>query len=126
MVFLKDYFALQQLIFDYFEYKEDWVSIPLDDSTDEYWMLGENGPGWYCTSPTPFTTESVQLGSDIYGGIIYRQRFLPKHVYRAADYTMAVVDTQTDGNKYLMVFDNKKECTDPELKALYYDIWGAV
>ena len=40
---------------------------------------------------------------------IYTQRFLPKWVYRAEDYTMISVDTQCDGNKFLAIFDNTKE-----------------
>jgi hypothetical protein len=36
MQLLKDYFALQQQIHDYFGYEEDWVTIPLDDATDMY------------------------------------------------------------------------------------------
>jgi hypothetical protein len=46
---------------------------------------------------------------DGYAAEIYTQRFLPKWVYRGAEYTMVCVDTRTDGNKFLMVFDNKKE-----------------
>ncbi len=30
-------------------------------------------------------------------------------VYRGQDYTMISVDTHVDGNKFLQIFDNKKE-----------------
>ena len=40
---------------------------------------------------------------------IYTQRFLPKWVYRGEDYTMVCVDTHTDGNQFLRIFDNLKE-----------------
>lgn len=46
---------------------------------------------------------------DYYEHEIYTQRFLPKWVYRGEDYTMICVDTRVDGNKFLQVFDNKKE-----------------
>lgn len=36
-------------------------------------------------------------------------RNLSKWVYRGEMYTMIVVDTQTDGNKFLRIFDNAKE-----------------
>lgn len=48
-------------------------------------------------------------GMNIYECQIYTQRFLPKWVYRADELTMICVDTQTDGNKFLMIFDNAKE-----------------
>jgi len=28
---------------------------------------------------------------------------------------MVCVDTQTDGNKFLMIFDNEKECKDKDI-----------
>jgi hypothetical protein len=46
---------------------------------------------------------------DYYENEIYTQRHLPKWVYRGADYTMVVVDTHTDGNKFLQVFANANE-----------------
>lgn len=124
MKLLSDYFTLQKQIFDYFGYKEDWKVIPLDDRTDQYWMviLDERGGGSYCHHEEPLTKESVEAGV-IYGGSIYTQRFLPKWVYRGAEYTMVCADTHTDGNKFLMIFDNTKECTDPEIKKLYVDFW---
>jgi hypothetical protein len=57
----------------------------------------------------PLTKELVEGGAT-YSAVIYRQRFLPKWVYRKDDFTMICADTQTDGNKYLMIFDNQKEC----------------
>jgi hypothetical protein len=32
---------------------------------------------------------------------------------------MVSADTQTDGNKFLMVFDADKECTDEALRSQY-------
>lgn len=126
MKLLTDYFALQKQIFEYFGYQEDWKVIPLDDQTEQHWMviLNESGGGAYVYSPDPFTEESVKAGAAIYGGSIYTQRFLPKWVYRGEEYTMVCADTHTDGNKFLMIFDNSKECTDDKLKQLYADFWG--
>lgn len=125
---LKVYFSLQKQIHEHFGYKEDWVAIPLEDSTDSYWMVIENesGGGRYVHSPVPFNREMIEAGTEIYGGWIYTQRFLPKWVYRAEDCTMVCADTKTDGNKFLMVFDNEKECKDEELKKLYMEHWSMV
>jgi hypothetical protein len=115
MQLLKDYFALQQQIHDYFGYEEDWVTIPLDDATDMYWrIIGGEGRG----GSVQFAESIEDLPSDYYdSGMyyeneIYTQRFLPKWVYRGAEYTMICVDTHTDGNRYLQVFDNSKEVKD--------------
>ncbi len=122
---IKNYFSLAEEIHKYFGYKEDWVCIPMDEQLDQHWMVTDEGPGGKLVhSSKPFTEESVKAGSDIYGGTIYTQRFLPKWVYRGEELTMVCVDTHTDGNKFLMIFDNKKECNDEYLKKLYVETWG--
>jgi hypothetical protein len=122
---LDAYFKLQAKIFEFFGYNQDWRVIPLDDHTDDHWMLFEDadGRGSYVYSGEPFTDKSIKDGMTIYGGSIYTQRFLPKWVYRAEGFTMVCADTHTDGNKFLMVFDNSKECTDKEMKDLYKAHW---
>jgi len=119
---LTDYFNLQKKIFDYFGYVEDWVSISLADKTNVYWFLtgvGENSS--YVYRYKPFTLESVE-DVDVYSGEVYTQRFLPKWVYRGEEYTMVCADTHVDGNKYLMIFDNTKECKDPVLIDTYCEV----
>ena len=106
MKILKEYFELQKQIHDFFGYVEDWKTIPLEDCTDSIWTLTGEGSGdqvYYANSMQDFET------GNFYGGEIYTQRFLPKYVYRGDGFTMVSVDTQCDGNKYLMVFDNSKQ-----------------
>lgn len=115
MKLLQEYFALQKKIYEHFKYVEDWVVIPLDDATKYEWVLFEDGSG----GGTVVYHEKLNLenaGGNFYSGVIYTQRFLPKWIYRAEDYTMISVDTQTDGNKFLMVFDNAKEVKSPEVR----------
>ncbi len=120
MKILDDYLALQEQIFDYFGYKEDWRVIPLDDQRSRYWILDEGRKVIY--SDDPFTRENIEAGT-IFSAEIYTQRHLPKWVYRGPEYTMVCADTHTDGNKFLMVFENAKECTDESLKELYNECW---
>ena len=111
MKLLNDYNQKRQEIFDYFGYVEDWVAIPLDDATMYYWRLTGEAHGdevFYADTLEELETES----GNCYSNEIYTQRFLPKWVYRGEDYTMVVVDTHTDGNKFLQIFDNKKEITE--------------
>jgi hypothetical protein len=130
MKILDSYFKLQQKIFDYFGYVEDYRVIPLDDQTGRHWAVIENEDGtglvfWLDDGLLP-TMEIIVKGEQIYGGEIYTQRFLPKYIYRAADQTMIAVDTHTDGNKFLMVFDNDKEITDAAMKKEYATRWSIV
>ncbi len=103
---LDDYFELQRQIFEHFGYKEDWRVLPLDDARSYYWRLEGEGPGIVMFSET---VEKLNSEGEYYENEIYTQRHLPKWVYRAADYTLVVVDTHTDGNKLLQVFDNAME-----------------
>ena len=112
MQLLKDYYALEKQIHDYFGYVEDWVTIPLDDSTDMHWRIiggeGHGGVVQFAESVDELPNDE-HSGGEYYENEIYTQRFLPKWVYRANDYTMICVDTHTDGNRYLQIFDNSKE-----------------
>lgn len=113
MKLLDDYVAAKAQIFAYFGYEEDWRAIPLEDTRDFYWRLYGTGPG-----NVRFAAEEVLLddpGESYYEDEIYTQRFLPKWVYRGPEFTMVCCDTNTDGNKFLRIFDNAKE-RPPQLK----------
>ena len=98
---------VRQEIFDYFGYVEDWRVLPFDDAREYFWIIdgGDSGCVKFAETEEGLLDES----SDYYENEIYTQRHLPKWVYRGADYTMIVVDTHTDGNQFLQIFDNKKE-----------------
>lgn len=125
---LNTFNALEKEIHNYFGYVEDWVKIPMESHIGEYWMLTGDKKARGCAvySPVPLTKKTIEAGSEIYGGPIYTQRFLPKWVYRGEDYTMVSVNTQTDGNRFLMIFENSKECTDDNLCELYDRRWGCL
>ena len=36
---IEEYKDLEEAIHDYFNYREDWVTIPIDDCTEMYWAL---------------------------------------------------------------------------------------
>lgn len=110
MKLLNDYFMLRDKVHKHFGYKEDWRNIPLADYTDFYWTLHQNedGSGWVGFADNEKDVSAVD-GESYYQFIIYTQHFLPKWVYRANDSTMICVDTRTDDNKYLAVFDNRME-----------------
>ena len=108
MKLLDDYLSTVEQIHQYFGYVEDWVTIPLYDARHYFWQIqGEDTNGRLCYAKTE---EELKTGKgDYYEADIYTQRFLPKWVYRAAEYTMISIDPHTDGNKFLIVLDNTKE-----------------
>lgn len=110
-----------------FGYRPDWVEIPYADRRSDYWMLiGGEGVGARCVySSEPFSQQTIEAGKTIYSGLIYTQRFLPKWVYRTETHVLVSVNTQTDGNKFLMVFRADRECTDEAMRAAYTDAWGS-
>lgn len=108
---LDSYLSLQQEIFNYFGYKQDWKVIPIDDAREYYWELCQNEDGGGEVFFSEEREDVVKKSGNYYGNEIYTQRFLPKWVYRGKDYTMICVDTHTDGNKFLQIFDNNKEVT---------------
>lgn len=105
MKLLDDYFKLQKEIYDYFGYEEGWVVIPLDYGTDYFWCLDMNEVRFAETEEDLWDEEK----GNYYCNEIYTQRHLKQYVYKTDDYTMVSVDTHTDGNKFLQVFDNLKE-----------------
>lgn len=108
MKLLDDYFKLQDEIYKYFGYVEDYVVIPIDLGLGYYWKIIGNE----ATGIVRFSESLDLLNCDVgeyYEHTIYTQRFLPKWVYRGKDYTMICVDTQVDGNKFLQIFSNDKE-----------------
>ena len=100
---------VRQEIFDYFGYVEDWRVLPFDDAREYFWAI-DGG----CVKFAETEEGLLNEDSDCYENEIYTQRHLPKWVYRGASYTMIVVDTHTDGNQFLQIFDNKKELRDIE------------
>lgn len=110
MQILDEYNIKRQEIFDYFGYVEDWVVIPLDDSTMYYWRLNqeEDGSGF-----VEYDEIDPLIGNDFfefdYQDEIYTQRFLSKWVYHGKEYTMICCNPGVDGNKFLRIFDNSKQ-----------------
>ena len=123
---INQYFSLMEVVHTAFGYEEDWVRIPLSDYREYNWSLNqeENGTGnvIYSESDKPLTKELVESG-DFYSSKIYTQRFLHKWVYRTETHTLISIDTQTDGNKFLAIFDNSKE-TKEDLSEAYASFWA--
>ncbi len=107
---IDQYFDLKQQLFDYFGYVEDWRVFAVDDARGHYWKLVCDNTGVHFADTIADLHD--EEGGNYYANEIYKQRFLSKWIYRTEEYTMMLVDTHTDGNKYLQIFDNAKELTE--------------
>lgn len=123
MKILDDYLKLQKEIYEYFGYVEDWCVFPIDDRRDQFWT--ENGDEVYYSPRKDVIEELVkvdefgysldwekipeEMQNFVYSDDIYPNRFLPTAEYRGKDFSMILVNTNTDGNKFLAIYDNKKE-----------------
>lgn len=104
MKILDEYFKLQQEIYDYFRFEEDWVVLPLDDRREYDWEIINDEEILYGKKD-----DIINNTGNYYSDEIYKQRFYDKWVYRGEEYTMIMVDTHTDGNRFLAIYDNLKE-----------------
>lgn len=110
MQLLDEYMAKKKEVLEYFGYVADWVEIPLEDYREYVWQLDtdEKGYGEVLYAETEEDMNDREAG-EYYSASIYTQRFLNQWVYRGEDFTLICMDTHTDGNKFLGVFDNSKE-----------------
>ena len=133
------YFSAKAAVHKAFCYKPDYVEIPLDDCRGQRWMLvgGEGAGAKLVYSDEPLAARTFEdarahLEADIasgkdtkanypefFGGPIYTQRFLPKWVYRTKTHVMVCYDTETDDNKFLLIFDAALECDDDAVREAY-------
>lgn len=107
---LDDYFAAERKVHDFFGFEGCWRVFPLEDMRKCFWYVDEDGQEVkFDYSEEPFLDKD--LGPQ-YSNSIISPDFSPEDspgVYRKDGYTMIVVDTQCDGNKFLAIFDNTKE-----------------
>ena len=108
MKLLNEYLELQDKLFSYFSYRENWRVLPVDDATDYFWkIVGSERSGY-----VKFAKIKRQLEdgtNNYYRSEIYTESHLSKWVYRGEDYTMICVDIRTDGNQLLQIFSNELE-----------------
>lgn len=103
MQLLDQYLTLQKQIFEYFGYEENWRVFPIDDCRGSIWSTDGSSVVRFADQMEDFSS------GNYYENEIYTQRHLSKWVYRGPEFTMIVVDTHTDGNKFLQIFDNAFE-----------------
>ena len=103
MNLLDKYLQIQEEIFDYFGYVEDWSAFPIEDAREYYWSCDRK---IVCFADTEEELAAQQ--GNYYETEVYTYRHIKQYIYEGEDYTMILNDTCTDGNKFLSIFDNDK------------------
>lgn len=106
MKLLKEYAEKRKEILDYFGF-DDWGNNTIDDFTDCYWGLIEDGVR-FSHSKTALEDED-----DIFKYYEAVFSFTIPSVYHGEDYIMFAVNDD-DGGTYLIIFDKTKELKDLE------------
>ncbi len=99
---LDNYNKSLEEIYNYFGFKEGCRVFPIDYRRD-YW--------WTMDAAYVYYADSIYVKDDDHAysdTILYLQAY-PKAVYEGQEYTMIMVDTHTDGNKFLAIYDNSKK-----------------
>lgn len=114
------YFKLQQDIYSLFGYVEQWTVFPLEDRRQYFWFVSEHRV-WYSSKKSNLDAvvahylESNELEWDITnvdsGDIYIDEKCSPLHT--ANDLAMVQVDTNTDGNVFLAIYDIGKQVRLP-------------
>ncbi len=116
---IDEYFKLQQEIYNLFGYKEEWRVYPLDDRRDVWWSIQGNTVWWSKKKENHQQLIDQEYDydgipdSDVYSGDIRGNWRLDPYnlqIYQDADkkLSMIIIDTNTDFNVFLTIFDNDK------------------
>jgi hypothetical protein len=101
-----------------FEVPQTWHQIYPDDMTNVFWFIDGDSIVWFDT----LLTKEVIDSEKYYQAVMHdnwEYKKLPSPPWRRFGLAMIPVDTHTDGNKYLMIFDEDKECKDQEVIELF-------
>jgi hypothetical protein len=100
---------------------DTWFKMYPEDCLSDYWFL--LGLNRIVASDLPFTEESIKKGDSICVSAIFTYREFSQYVWRKHGLVLVSVDTQTDGNKHLGLFDEDRECKDSRLIELCDRCW---
>lgn len=117
MQLIDNYFNAKKELHEYFGYEENWVEIPMESGVEYFWYFDAEEELLYYSEDKEKML-SIEEG-EYYNAQLYTQRFLEKWVYETKEHTMISVDTQVDGNKFLMILSNKNKVDKPASNYIY-------
>jgi len=102
---INQYFNLLKEVYEYFGFAESYVVCPVEDHRNYYWKVYGDSHVVYAENREDVAEET----GNHYEADIYTQRFYDKWIYRGEEFTMIMIDTHTDGNRFFAIYDNTKE-----------------
>ena len=108
---VEKFFSLEEELCKSFGYQHDWRIFPIVDSRNYYWRLDSKIDDKARDVSYAKTVEDLndEAKGNYYQADVYTYRHLDKWVFRTEKYTMVLMDTHSDGNVFLSIFDNSKE-----------------
>lgn len=105
MQLLDNYLDLEKQIYEYFGFTETWQVLPIQDCRKYYWRIN------YSRDGVDFADSEKELAEET--GNYYKNSFFyspgeDMPVYPGKGYALIMVDTHTDGNKFMSIFDKSK------------------
>ena len=111
---IEQYHEAEEELHERFGFLKRWRAFPIDNLTELYWF--DDGDRVYY-SDVVFTEESIKDGHQLYTATLN-----DKH--QKDGFTMILGDTESDGNIFLMIFDDLKELRDEDLIKSCVEEWG--
>lgn len=91
-------------VHDYFGFVEHWQVYPIDDATKYWWIINDGEVLFYDSFEAYGTQDGIHsYSNEIFYNVNYQT------IWKGKEYTMILVDTHTDGNRFLQIFDNSKK-----------------
>jgi hypothetical protein len=117
----KQYRDSYAAILEHFGCPQTWQEYMLDEQLDVHWFLARHGDT-VVYSPKPITPEALkdfgEEGCPINDVHVMSHRHMDSSIYRKDDHVLILIDTQTDGNRFLTLYSADKEITGQEAKTL--------
>lgn len=106
---VQNFFTAEDKLLNYFGYSYGSHIYHPESALHYYWVVIRHS---VIFSDIPFTAESIESEDKI-----YKEEISLNDLYRKGHYTGIPVNTCTGDNAF-MIFDNKKECKDPEILSI--------
>lgn len=105
MKLLDDYNKALEKLLNSSGFKYGWTVYPIEDRREYWWKINSIEVVYYDSKDAYEKQDDTRTYSDE----ILHNRLYPKAVYETDGYTLIMVDTHVDGNKFLAIYDNSKK-----------------
>ena len=105
MELLDNYLDIQKKIYEHFGYSDDRGLLPISDLRQYFWRLMLDINHIRFSENTEALIGEYTVFYDYYDEV-------DDVIYKTEEHTMILINPDYEGEKFLMIFDNKKEIID--------------